>query len=496
MEPFLQIINVSKTFPGVQALQRVDLSAYEGEALALIGANGAGKSTLMNVLGGITAADRGEIRIANRVVHIHDPKEAARNGIAFIHQEMALLPTMNIAENMFVTRFPTRRGLIDRAQIEKAARDVLAQLACAIHPRTKVKDLSPGECQIVEIGRALLSNARIIIFDEPTSSLTGREKEQLFRVINSLKREGRIIIYITHFLDEVFQICDRAVILRNGESVGGGRMESLTRSEIVSLMIGVKEFSAPAPEQSKSKGDPALRVTGLTRVGVLHDISFTLHSGEVMALWGLLGSGRTELARALVGLDPIDRGRIEIRIDGALRPVSQRQTKQFIGMVTENRREEGLLLPRSVRENLSLANLKALVSGVWPFLDRRQELRVGRNLVERLNIRIHGFEQAVQTLSGGNQQKVILGRWIQKSPQIFIMDEPTRGLDVGAKAEIRRIIAELATAGMAILLISSEIDDLLELADRFLVMSRGKVIEEKAAGSSRDDLIAAAASGE
>ena len=496
MEPFLQITNVSKSFPGVQALQHVDLSAYEGEALALIGANGAGKSTLMNVLGGVTIADRGEIRIANRIVHISDPKAAARNGIAFIHQEMALLPTMSIAENMFVTRFPTRRGLIDRTQIEKAAARVLDQLACPIHPRTRVRDLGPGECQIVEIGRALLSNARIIIFDEPTSSLTGREKDQLFRVISSLKREGKIIIYITHFLDEVFQICDRAVILRNGESVGGGSMDTLTRPQIVSLMIGAKESSTATLSRSRKKGEPALRVTGLTRIGVLHDISFTLHGGEVIALWGLLGSGRTELARALVGLDPIDKGRIEIKTDHALHAVSQRHAKRFIGMVTENRREEGLLLPRSVLENLSLANLKALVSRVWPFLDRKRELQIGRNLVDRLSIRVHTFEQTVQTLSGGNQQKVILGRWIQRSPRIFIMDEPTRGLDVGAKAEIRRIIAELATAGMAILLISSEIDDLLELADRFLVMSRGKIIEEKPAEVSREDLIAAAASGE
>ena len=315
-------------------------------------------------------------------------------------------------------------------------------------------------------------------------------------IIDSLKKAGRIIIYITHFLDEVFQICDRAVILRNGESVGGGDLSALTRAEIVSLMIGVKQSSAPALSQQRQRGEPALPVAGLARAGVLHDISFTLHRGEVIALWGLLGSGRTELARALVGLDPIDKGHIEINSDGGLHPVNQRQAKHFIGMLTENRREEGLLLPRSVIENLSLANLKALVSRAWPFIDLKKELQVGRSLVDRLNIKVHGLEQAVATLSGGNQQKVILGRWIQRSPRVFIMDEPTRGLDVGAKAEIRTIIAELAASGMAILLISSEIDDLLELADRFLVMSRGKILVEKPAGSSREELMAAAASGE
>jgi ABC-type sugar transport system ATPase subunit len=495
MEPYLQLTNITKTFPGVKALARVDLSAYEGEALALMGANGAGKSTLMNVLGGITKADSGEIRIGARPVRIHDPQDAARHGIAFIHQEMALLPTMSVAENMFITRFPTRAALVDRASIEKAASRVLEQLACSIHPRTRVRDLSPGECQIVEIGRALLTNARIIIFDEPTSSLTKREKEQLFRVIESLKKERKVIIYITHFLDEIFQICDRAEILRNGETVGGGAMSSLTREQIVTLMIGSSTPSLQAAARTGHHGEPVLRVAGLSRVGVLDDIAFTLHAGEILALWGLLGSGRTELARALVGLDSIDQGRIEIAVDGSLRHVSQHQTKQWIGMVTENRREEGLLLPRTVRENLSLANLRALISRVWPFIDGREERRVGEGLVRRLNIKIRDSEQAVGTLSGGNQQKVVLGRWIQRSPRIFIMDEPTRGLDVGAKAEIKRIIAELAAGGMAVLLISSEIEDLIELADRYLVMSGGRVLCEKPGGTSRNELIVAAAIG-
>jgi len=493
MDPYLRLTDVTKSFPGVQALTGVNVSAYAGEALALMGANGAGKSTLMNILGGVTMADSGDIRIDGKVAHFRDPKEAARHGIAFIHQEMALLPTMTVAENMFITGFPSRGGLIDRASIEVASSKVLQQLGCAIPTRTKVRDLSPGECQIVEIGRALLSKARIIIFDEPTSSLTAREKDQLFRVIESLKKEGKVIIYITHFLDEIFQICDQAVILRNGEVVGGGRLKDLTRSEIVTLMIGAEGTSVTSISRGKVSSDPVLRVSGLARSGVLDDINFTLHSGEILALWGLLGSGRTELARALVGLDPIDSGHIEIKTNGKLHSVSQRQTKQWIGMVTENRREEGLLLPCSVRENLSLANLNALISRVWPFLDRKKETRIGVELVERLNIKIHDSEQAVKTLSGGNQQKVVLGRWIQRSPRIFIMDEPTRGLDVGAKAEIRKIVNELAAGGMAVLLISSEIEDLLELADRYLVLSRGRIVAEKPAGSTRNELIASAA---
>ena len=495
MEPFLRMMGVSKGYPGVQALKRVDLSAYAGEALALVGANGAGKSTLMNVLGGVAIPDGGEIRIGGEVSQIRSPDEAIRMGIAFIHQEMAMLPTMTVAENMFVTRFPKRYGLIDRKSIERTASETLARLHSSVSPRAKVKDLSPGQCQLVEIARALLGNARIIIFDEPTSSLTGREKEQLFSVVASLKKEGKTIIYITHFLDEVFQICERAVILRNGETVGSGVLGDFSRSQIVSLMIGAKETDSYVRGPTRSSGEPLLRVRGLTRVGVIRDISFTLCRGEVLGVWGLLGSGRTELARALVGLDAIDEGQIEIRTNGELHPVHPRQARKWIGMITENRREEGLLLPRSVRENLSLANLGGLLSGVWPILDGRREARTAQEFVDRLNIVTPSLEQPVQTLSGGNQQKVVLGRWLQRSPRIYIMDEPTRGLDVGAKAEIRKIITELASGGAGVLLISSEIEDILALGDRFLVMSRGRIVAEREAGVSRNELMADAAAG-
>jgi ABC-type sugar transport system ATPase subunit len=491
--PFLRMVGVKKSFPGVQALKGVDFEAYAGEALALIGANGAGKSTLMNVLGGVILPDEGEILIEDQPVIIRNPKEAADLGIAFVHQEMALLPTMTIAENMFVGNFPLNRGFIDAKQIKEKSVVTLKRLGHDFPPDVKVRDLSPGDQQIVEIARALLSKPRIIIFDEPTSSLTSREKERLFEVIRSLKREGVVIIYITHLLDEIFNICERAVVLRNGETVGGGMLADLKSEEIVRMMIGAKDVSTYFQHRDTNIGDVILRVEGLTREGILRDISFELCEGEVLGLWGLMGSGRTELARALVGLDPVDRGILKLRKNGELMPIRPREAKRWIGMVTENRREEGLLLPKSVKVNMSLANLESLISRVWPLVDTKKEDELAKTFVERLTIIVSSLDQPVETLSGGNQQKVVVGRWLQRQPIIYIMDEPTRGLDVGAKAEIRKVILDLADAGAAVILISSDIDQIMSMSDRFLVLHQGQIISELPGGTSKDELITAAA---
>lgn len=491
--PLLRMVGIKKSFPGVQALKGVDLELASGEVLALIGANGAGKSTLMNVLGGVITADEGDIYIQGERVSIRSPLNAAELGIAFVHQETALMPTMTVAENIHISSFPTRIGLIDFKSIEENCVRVLSRFGAEIDPRTLIRDLSPGERQMVEIGRALLGDARIIIFDEPTSSLTGREKTRLFEVIGSLKRAGVAIIYITHFLDEVFEVCERAIVLRDGETVGGGMLRDLTRDDIVRLMVGDKEITRYKRRKVAGTGEPVMRVHGLSRKGALDNISFTLHKGEVLGLWGLLGSGRTELARACVGLDPIDKGIIEIEHNGVLKPIHPREAKNWIGMVTENRREEGLLLPMSVKTNISLANLRALISHIWPFIDSKRETDLAHDLVRRLDISISSLDQAVETLSGGNQQKVVIARWLERGPSIYIMDEPTRGLDVRAKAEIRNIVTELADRDAAVLLISSEIEELMGLADRFLVMSRGRIVAEYPADASREDLMAAAA---
>jgi ABC-type sugar transport system ATPase subunit len=492
-EPYLRMVNIKKGFPGVQALKEVSFDAYQGEILTLIGSNGAGKSTLMNVLGGNIQADEGKIIIGGEVVKITSPLNAADHGITFVHQEMAVLPSMSIMDTMFITNYPTRAGFINYKETYNRCVKALRRLGCNFDPKTKIRNISPGSQQMVEIARALLSEPRIVIFDEPTSSLTSREKEHLFEVINNLKNEGVVIIYISHFLDEVFKIGDRAVVLRNGETVGNGCIKDLTYDEVVRMMIGSKQISQYYSHTSRKVGEEILRVTGLRREGVIEDINFSIYSGEVVGLWGLMGSGRTEVARALVGLDPIDGGNILIRYDDKLQAVKSSDTKKWIGMITENRREEGLLLPMSVKENMSLANLPAMVTSWIPFIDHKREIEQTNKYIGRLEIKISNIEQRVGTLSGGNQQKVIVGRWLEKNPLIYIMDEPTRGLDVGAKADIRNIINELAESGVAIMVISSEIDEIMSVSDRYLVMDRGRLVAELPKDASKQQLMATAA---
>lgn len=490
--PFLRMQQISKRFPGVQALDNVNLEAYPGEALALLGANGAGKSTLMNVLGGIVRPDAGEIQIGGAPVEIHSPLAAARHGIAFVHQEMMMLPTLTVAENLFITRFPTTAGLIARAEMNRRSSEVLARLGCQFTPETRVQHLSTGDRQMIEIGRALLSHPGIIIFDEPTSSLTSRERDRLFGVVRKLKQEGVTIIYISHFLDEAFTICERVTVLRSGATVGGGAITALTHDAIVRLMIGSVAEGLPTQRPAAQVGAPVLKATGMRRTGVLRDISFTLHAGEILGLWGLLGSGRTEVARALVGLDPIDGGELQLSVDGVLQPMTPQKAQRWIGMITEDRRNEGLLLPMSVRENMSLANLPNLRNR-WRLVDGARETQLAQQFVTRLHIKVASILQPVRTLSGGNQQKVVVGRWLERNPPIYIMDEPTRGLDVGAKAEIRDIVFELARSGAAILVIASEMEEMMALADRFLVMNRGTIVAEFGKEVSSDTLMAAAA---
>jgi len=491
-QPYLQMTGISKAFPGVVALSDVSLAAYAGEAIALIGANGAGKSTLMNVLGGNLKPDSGEILIDGRPVSIHSPLAAAACGIAFVHQEMAMLPTMTVAENMQIAAFPTRSALIDRQTMNERCGRVLQRLNCSFVPQTRVEYLSTGDRQMVEIARALLTEPRIVIFDEPTSSLTSREKARLFEVIRSLKSQGVTIIYITHFLDEVFQICERATVLRGGETAGSGLMSELTSGDIVQMMIGDLKVDAHDKQRTAQRDEPVLRVSDLNRAGVLTNVNLTLNKGEVLGLWGLLGSGRTELARAIVGLDPLDSGRVEVNTGQGLRRLHSDEARQWIGMLTEDRRGEGLLLRMSVKHNLSLANLRALTSRLF-MVGNREEKRLADELVQRLGIKISSLEQPVGTLSGGNQQKVVVGRWLEVNPPIFIMDEPTRGLDVGAKAEISNIILELAEAGTALLVISSEIEEMMSVCHRYLVMNRGQIVAELPGSASKSDLMAAAA---
>lgn len=499
-QPLLQMKNMTKAFSGNKVLKGVDLQAYSGQALALIGANGAGKSTLMNILGGVVPADGGEILIDGVPASITNPREASHFGVSFVHQEMALLPTMTVAENMSISDFPLcNNRLIDVKQNHERCRETLERMGSDIDPNARLSDLRAGERQIVEIARALLGDAKILILDEPTSSLSSREKNQLFKIIRSLKEDGVAIIYITHLMDEVFEICDRATVLRDGRIAGSGLIEDFTSKKIVSLMIG-EELKPDSKTHLLSEshvpvGEPILKAQGLGQRGNLHDISFSLCKGEILGIWGLLGSGRTELARACAGLDPIDSGQILLTKDGVTEQATPRDLSRAIGLITENRRDDGLFLPLSARFNMSLPNMSELARKRWPFIDRMMEIDTTRDKVQDLSIAISSIEQPVGTLSGGNQQKVILGRWLEKQPDIYIMDEPTRGIDVATKAEVRRIIRQLVREGAAVILISSDIDELMSLSDRYLVMDRGRVVAEYSKEATKSDLMLAAAGG-
>lgn len=486
--PELAMTGISKTFPGVVALDQAHLSARAGEATAVMGANGAGKSTLMNVLGGVTRPDAGSIELCGTRIDIASPRDAASHGIAFVHQELTMLPTLSVAENIFIDDFPSKGGLIDRAAIHARCQIILDRLGCTISPDRIVGELSTGDRQMIEIARAMRREPRVIIFDEPTSSLTQPEKRRLFAVIESLKRDGAIILYITHFLDEIFEICERVSVMRGGRTVGGGSIETFKPVDIVRLMLGEVDvgtrLKAPLDERQKT----VLEVRGLARGTALQDINFDLYVGEVVGLWGLLGAGRTELARALVGLDPIDHGTIRWHDGTALRPISPHALHKLTGFVTEDRRGEGLLLPLSVNDNLALPSLKRFLNP-WGLLNRKPQAVLADTMIDRLGIKVSSREQSAGTLSGGNQQKVVLGRWLATEPRLFILDEPTRGLDVSAKTEILKLTAELARSGATVLLISSEIDELMRICDRYLVMVRGAITAELPGSASHAELM-------
>lgn len=476
-EPYLKMENVCKSFPGVKALDNVNLNIFAGEAVGLVGANGAGKSTLMNVLGGVIHPDEGTISINGKHVRIGSPLEAGNNGIGFVHQEMAILHTMTVMENMFVSRFPKKAGVvIDGKAMREETRRILKMLGSEISPDMVVRNLSTGDMQMIEIGRCLLGNNKIFIFDEPTSSLTSREKNRLFEIIRNLKRDGYAIIYITHFLNELFEICEKISVLRGGRVVGSGVISELKMTDIVNMMVGEVEIARRTWRRTTDATKKALEVRHLNRKGILQDISFELLGGEVLGLWGLLGSGRTETIRALTGLDPVESMELYISKDGVLQKCKASKIKKSLGLITEERRGDGLFLSMSVKWNMSAAALRSLSSKVLTMVRRKVENMRCNEFIDRLSIKVSNPDQQVATLSGGNQQKVIVGRWLELNPGIIIMDEPTRGLDVSAKAEITQIIMNLASNGTSIILISSEIDEMMALCDRFLVLKKGKII--------------------
>jgi ribose transport system ATP-binding protein len=463
---------ISKRFPGVQALQEASLEVLPGEVHVLLGENGAGKSTLMKILCGQYEADAGTVTLEGRTIRPANPLDAARSGLVMIHQELNLVPGLRVAENIFLGQEPTRGGLIHGESMRRRARELLESLRSTVDPDVPVAELSVAEQQLVEIARALREQARVLVMDEPTAALSEAEIEALFVLIRSLCRGGVTVIYISHRLKEIFAIGDRVTVMRDGRTVGTRQVGETDTEDLIRLMVG-RTIAEQIPKREVKIGEVVLEIENLSRSGVLEPISLAVRSGEILGVAGLMGSGRTELARAIFGADPSDGGTVRVATQELPRRDPAGSIAAGLGFLTEDRKQQGLVLQRSLLENITLTILDDVSRlGV---LDLGSERDRANALTEKLRIRAASLDQEVSHLSGGNQQKVVLARWLAAHCRVLLFDEPTRGIDVGAKAEIYELIGELVEQGVAVVLISSEMPELLGLADRVAVMHEGEL---------------------
>ncbi|HEX8966897.1 MAG TPA: sugar ABC transporter ATP-binding protein [Chloroflexota bacterium] len=489
----LRLHDVAKAFSGIQALAGVSLALRRGEVHALVGENGAGKSTLIKLVAGAYVPDAGSIEIDGVVHTALTPEEASRVGVRVVYQEFNLLPELSVAENIFLGAQPTDRlGLIDTSERRRHTIALLDRLGAHLDPDRLVKDLTVGEQQIAEIAKALATDARILIMDEPSAVLPSHDMDRLYAVIRALQAEGTSIIYISHRLDEIFQIADRVTVLKDGRSVMTRWVAETTRAELVNSMVG-RELTEQYPPPDAEPGETLLEVRDLHVDGCVHDVSFSLRAGEIVGLAGLGGSGRTTVARALVGLAHVDAGDIRLRGREAPRNPA-RAALAGIALIPEDRKAHGLVLSHSVRFNISLPNLRRLVR--WGLLLLRgREKPLVESAVRHLQIRPPAPDTAVENLSGGNQQKVVLAKWLAAQPRLIVMDEPTRGVDVGAKAEIYGRMRELTRQGVGIVMVSSELPELLGMSDRIVVFHEGRVSGELARGEATEQTIMHLATG-
>jgi ribose transport system ATP-binding protein len=508
-QPVLEVVGVSKQFTGVRALDDVSLSLHPGEVHALVGENGAGKSTLIKVATGVYTADSGEVRLGGHAVHFASPLAAQQAGISTIYQEINLVPLMSVARNLFLNREPQRFGIIDSGAMKRDARRILREYGVDVNVNRPLRELGLGAQQMVAIARAVQIDARVVIMDEPTSSLEQREVATLFKVIERLRDQGIAIVYVSHRLDELFRICDRVTVMRDGRVVHEGAMADLDRLRLVSLMLGrdMDEVKSRGTTEFGSdhqvSGEPVLRADGLSSRRRLDGVSVDVRPGEVVGLGGLLGAGRSETAKAIVGALHTDSGSVEIEGKTVRRNSTAAAIRAGAVMLPEDRKSEGIIPNLSVRENIVLAALPRISRG--GLVNRAKQDEIVDYFIKRLRIKASSPEQKVGELSGGNQQKVMLARWLCLNPKVLLLDEPTRGIDVGAKAEVQGLIAELAENGLGVVLISSELEEVVEGSDTVVVLrdgaslgslfgdeiTEGKIMD-MIAGAAAEDIAAAA----
>jgi rhamnose transport system ATP-binding protein len=493
-EPLISLEGASKSYGAVQALRNGTLVLEAGRVRALVGENGAGKSTLVKLLAGATRLDGGVMKVDGEVVDFHSPIAARDAGIAVIYQEPTLFPDLTVAENVVMGRHPLgalRR--IDRRSIHREVQDLLDRLGVRLDADRPVRGLSIADQQIVEIAKALSFDARVLIMDEPTAALSGPEVERLFGVVRTLQESGAAVLFISHRLEEVFEICQTVTVMRDGEVVHDCETRDIAPDELVRRMVG-RDLDALFPKVAAEIGRPLLRVHRLTREGVFTDISFEVRAGEIVALAGLVGAGRTEVARAIFGIDRADAGHVEVegrRLPNG-RPLAA--MRAGVAFVPEDRRQQGLVMDLSIRRNACLTTLRRLAR--FGLIGAPAERKLAAEWARRLQLKYHSLEDPVAFLSGGNQQKVVLGKWLATDPKVLIVDEPTRGIDVGTKAEVHRLLSDLAGQGLAILMVSSELPEVLGMADRVLVMHEGRLTGELDREHADEESVMRAATGQ
>lgn len=464
---------IDKSFGGNKVLKNAEFFLKEGEVHALMGENGAGKSTLMKILTGVYTKDRGVVLVDGREVNYSHPKEAEKEGIVFIHQELNVLYDLTVEQNLFLGKeLKDRLGICKQKKMSAEAKEILARLSVTIDPGVVMSKLSVGQQQMIEIAKALMADAKVIIMDEPTAALTQRESEALFKVIKSLRKKGVSIVYISHRMEEIFELCDRITVLRDGSYIGTNDISRTDMNDIVRMMIG-REIGERYPSRSAKIGETVLSVENLTKEGLFQDASFSVRAGEILGISGLMGAGRTEIMHTIFGDYHADRGKISIAGREVKIKSPEEAMKHGIGFITEDRKTEGLMLEESIRKNISIANLKRISDK--SVINYKQEKELIENGIEKLQIRCTGTEHTCDKLSGGNQQKVVFAKWMFTEPKILILDEPTRGVDIGAKKEIYTIINQLVEKGVAVIMVSSELPEILGMSDRIMIVREGEI---------------------